>query len=417
MGLAPERDQEVEVKYFDWGSAEQFPCPTILDTSLREGMQGVLGRYPTLEEKLRLVELLLEVGVDAFDLGFPGADSDQQTQAQQLARYLAGRRVGARLVCLARARVEDVAAVVEVSQAAGVKLEVLIYIGTSSTRLLVEQSNIHDLVASTTLAVKFAGQHGLHVNFACQDATRSEPGLLRLLYTTALEGGAARLTLPDTVGVGNALSTTRLVKYVRDYVIRGRLVGLDWHGHNDRGLALSNALAAAAAGANCLHSTVLGIGERCGAVALEPLLLNLHHLCGQHYNLEALPRLAGYAAAILGEPLPPRQPLVGANAFAIVGGAQSEPILKAASLGRADLVSTIYSGVDPRLVGRATELQVGPLSNSTNVMWKATQLGFPFSQELATQVLAAARDRQRLLRDDELRDLAACLSQQPAEQV
>ena len=305
MELVAGRDQEI--KYFDWGSSERFPRPTILDASLREGVQGILSRYPTLEEKLGLVELLLEVGVDAFDIGFPIANPEQKLHTLQVARFLAGRQPELRLVCLARTRTEDVMAVVEVSQAAGVKLEVLIYIGTSSTRLLVEQASIHDLVDATTLAVDLAVRHGLTVNFACQDATRSEPGLLRLLYTAALDSGASRLTIPDTVGAGNALATGRIVKYVRDYVIRNRGVGLDWQGHNDRGLAVSNALAAAAAGAGCLHATVLGIGERCGSVALEPLLVNLSQLGGAHYNLTVLPRLAEYAAAIFGEPLPPRQ--------------------------------------------------------------------------------------------------------------
>ncbi len=292
MELVAGHDQEI--KYFDWGSTERFPRPTILDASLREGVQGILSRYPTLEEKLRLVELLLEVGIDAFDIGFPIANPEQKLHTLQVARYLAQQQPGLRLVCLARTKTEDVAAVVEVSQAAGIRLEILIYIGTSSTRLLIEQASIHNLVDATTLAVDLAVRHGLTVNFACQDATRSEPGLLRLLYT----------------------------------------------------------------------------------------------------------------AAIFGEPLPPRQPVVGPNAFAIVGGIQSQPIWQAAELERPDLVSTIYAGVDPRLVNRTLDLHVGPLSDSTNVRWKATQLGLPFSEEFAVQVLETARNRQRIVTDDEIVGIA-----------
>jgi len=404
-------DRAQIIKHFDWGKFDPFPRPTILDVTLQDGVQGILPRYPTSEEKIRLVDLLIELGIEGFGIGWPGLSFSHKQDIIRLASHIAGHQPGLRLACLARAKVEDVKAVVDVSEAVGSRLEALIVIGTSTARLLVEQQSMQDLLQKTSQAVDFAVQHQLKVNFACLDATRSEPGLLRILYSAALDQGASRLTLPDTVGVANAISTMRIVKYIRDYVIRGQAVGLDWQGHNDRGLAVSNALTAAVAGADCIHTTIMGMGERCGNVALEPSLANLYYFCGEHYNLKVLPRLSEYAAAIFGESVPSRHPVIGANAYASTGGSQSDLFLKASYLEQPDLAAMLHGGVDPRLSGRSAQLQVGPLSSSANVRWKATQLGLPLSEELAAKILIKARELQRVLTDDEIREITSSASQ------
>jgi 2-isopropylmalate synthase len=399
--------EEVTFPLYDWGGLEPFPPPILLDTTLRDGVQSLLPRYPTLEEKLRLMELMIELGIGAFDVGFPISNARHLRHTQKLVEFAAAHNPNVRLTCLARSRRSDVAAIADVSQAAGVQMEALIFVASSPIRLLVEQWDLGEMVKWATEAIDFAIRQGLRVNFACEDATRSEPETLKVLHTAALEHGATRFTIPDTVGICNMVSTARIVTFLRREIIQGQPIGLDWHGHDDRGLAVANALAALAAGADCIHTTILGIGERSGNVSLESMLANLHPLCGDCYRLDLLPELVDYASTILGEPIPPRHPMVGKNAYTTAAGIHGAAILKARHLGRPELMANAYAGIDPRLTGHETEVRVGPLSGSANVEWVATRLGLPFSSELAARVLDWARELDRILTDDEIRDIAA----------
>lgn len=405
-------ETEYAFPLYDWGNYDPLPPTTILDTTLRDGIQSLLVRYPSLPEKLRLMDLLIELGVDAFDIGFPVSNRKHRQHTRRLAEHAARQNPNLRLICLARSRIEDVQAIVDVSQAAGVGLEALIFVASSPIRLLVEQWDLGEMVKWATGAIDFAIKEGLRVNFACEDATRSEPETLKTLHTAALEHGASRFTIPDTVGIANVVSTTRIVKYLREQVIRGHAVGLDWHGHNDRGLAVANALAALVAGADCVHTTIFGVGERAGNADLESLVANLHYLYGSCYHLDVLPRLTKYASAVFGEPVPPRHPVIGQNAYSTAAGIHGAAILKASRMDRPELVANAYAGVDPRLIGRQTHVRVGPLSGSANVEWKASQLGLPFSPELAARVLNEAREVDRILTDDEIVRVAGSMQPQ-----
>lgn len=399
--------EQVTFPLYDWGSYDPFSPPTLLDTTLRDGVQGLLPRYPSLEEKLHLLELMIDLGIEAFDVGFPISSNRHLRETQKLVECAAARKPGLRLTCLARSRISDVEAIADVSQAAGVQMEALVFVASSPVRLLVEQWDVNEMIKWATEAIDFALKQGLDVNFACEDATRSEPETLKVLHTAALEHGAGRFTIPDTVGICNVVSAGRIVKFLRQEVIQGQPIGLDWHGHNDRGLAVANALAALAAGADCVHTTVLGIGERTGNIDLESMLANLQPLCGDCYRLDLLPELTSYASAILGEAISPRHPMVGKHAYTTAAGIHGAAILKARRMGRPELVANAYAGVDPRLTGHETEVQVGPLSGSANVEWAAAKLGLPFSPGLVARVLDKARELDRILTDDEIRSVAA----------
>ena len=390
---------------YDWGGYEPLAPPTILDTTLRDGVQSLLPRYPSLDEKLRLMELMIDLGIGAFDVGFPISNDRHRRHTRRLVECAAARNPRLRLICLARSRLSDVAAIADVSQAAGVQMEALVFVASSPIRLLVEQWDVGEMVKWATEAIDFALKQGLMVNFACEDATRSEPETLKTLHTAALEHGATRFTIPDTVGISNVISAARIVTFLREEVIRGRPIGIDWHGHNDRGLAVANAMAALSAGADCVHTTLLGIGERSGNVDLESILANLHPLCPGCYRLELLPELAAYASAILGEPIPARHPMIGQNAYSTAAGIHGAAILKAQRLGRPELVANTYAGVDPRLTGHDVEVQVGPLSGTANVEWAAAGLGLACSPELAGRVLDRARELDRILTADEIAEI------------
>ncbi len=387
---------------YNWGAYENFSTPTILDTTLRDGIQSPLERYPSIEEKLQLIDLLLELGIEAFDIGFPVSNGKHKQHTARIAKYLSGRKPHPRLTCLARSTIEDVKAIVEISQSAGVPIEVLLFVGSSPARLLVEEWNVDQLKEWATTAIDFAIREGLEVNFACEDVTRSEPETVSALYLNALEYGASRITLPDTVGICNPIGATQIVRFVRDNVIKRRAIGLDWHGHNDRGLAVANALAALAAGADCIHTTIFGIGERCGNIPLEPTLANIYYLCGKRYRFEVLPRLSQYAASIFGESVHSRHPVIGRNAYSTAAGIHASAIFKALQIGKPEIIANVYAGVDARLSGFKTSVEIGPLSGVANVEWKLAQLGFPFSQDIADRILNTARNSDRIFTDEEI---------------
>ncbi|MBN1661292.1 MAG: hypothetical protein JXA93_23060 [Anaerolineae bacterium] len=399
--------------FFDWRpqallgwGPDRLHRGTLLDTTLRDGIQSVLPRYPSLEQKLLLLDLLLDLGIDAFDVGFPISNPRHKEHTSATVVHIARRNPAARLVCLARSRCEDVRAIADLGQAAGAQMEALVFVGSSPIRLMVEQWSVADMVRWATEAIDLAIREGLVVNFACEDATRSEPETLKVLHTAALEHGASRFTIPDTVGICTVSSTTRIVQFLLEEVIQGRPIGIDWHGHDDRGLAVANAMAALAAGADCVHTTVLGVGERCGNVALEPMVANLHYEGGYAYQMEVLPRIVEWATSVLDEPVPVRHPVVGRNAYSTAAGIHGAAILKASRLAQPELIANIYAGVDPRLTSRDVEVQVGPLSGFANVEWAAAKLGIPFSEDLARQALDRAREVDRILTDAEIVEIA-----------
>src|SRR5947208_2784604 len=135
-----------------------------------------------------------------------------------------------------------------------------------------EEWDVSFIEKQSVEAISFAVKEGLAVTYVTEDTTRSKPDDLRRLFLSAIEAGAKRLCLCDTVGHATPEGAQALVRFARE--VAGPQIGLDWHGHNDRGLALANALAAGAAGATRLHGCAAGIGERVGNTACDQLLVN-----------------------------------------------------------------------------------------------------------------------------------------------
>jgi 2-isopropylmalate synthase len=153
------------------------------------------------------------------------------------------------------------------------------FLGTSPIRQLAESWELDALLRLTEEGVRYATERGLQVMFVTEDTIRSRPEHLRRIYTTAVECGARRVCLCDTVGQAHPVAVGRLVRFVRGFLPPG--IGIDWHGHNDRGLAVPNSLAALEAGADRVHATALGVGERAGNTSLELLMLQLGRRTGR----------------------------------------------------------------------------------------------------------------------------------------
>src|SRR3954451_9059182 len=321
--------------FFDWNVAEEHGAGRLfeagaLDETLRDGIQSPSATDPRMEDKIQILHLLDELGVAQLDVGLPGAGPHQRAAVQRLVEEIRDARLKIRANVACRTAVADIVPASEVQQATGVPLEVYAFIGSSPIRQYAEEWDLSFIEKQSGGAIAFAVKEGLAVTYVTEDTTRSKPEDLKRLFRSAIDAGAKRLCLCDTVGHATPDGAAALVRWGRETV--GPEIGLDWHGHNDRGLALANALAAGAAGATRLHGCAAGIGERVGNTACDQLLVNLKLLGHPVYgprDMSKLCRFVELAAKVTGHTLPVNYPVVGSDAFRTATGVHAAAIIKA----------------------------------------------------------------------------------------
>lgn len=385
---------------FDWSSARV----ELDDETLRDGLQNPSVVDPPVADKVQLLHLMAGLGIHAADIGLPGAGPRAREAALALAREIARERLPIAANCAARTVVADIRPIVEIAQATGLKLEVGAFIGCSPIRLYAEGWEPEMLLRATEEAVTFAVSHGLEVMYVTEDTTRSRPDTLRRLYTAAIECGARRVCVADTVGHATPHGVRALVAFLRGVVEEtGEPVRVDWHGHRDRGLGMANALAAIEAGADRVHGTALGIGERVGNTEMDLLLVNLRLLGAHDRELSGLPEYCELAARMCGVPIPHNYPVVGTDAFRTGTGVHAAAIIKAMRKGDAWLVDRVYSGVPAGEVGRRQRIEVSPVSGLSNVRWWLAEHGHdPEDGELCDAVFTLAKRSDHTLSAEEI---------------
>ena len=392
---------------YDWNTHGTPPVLTsalhVADETLRDGLQSPSVIDPPIEDKLRLLHLMVRLGIQCADIGLPGAGARQFDDALRLAREIADQRLPIAVYCAARTLRQDIEPIVDVAQRAGIPIEVACFIGSSPIRQYAEGWTLDQLRCLTAEAVTFAVTQGMPVMYVTEDTTRSTPEALRQLYTTAIECGARRVCLSDTVGHATPEGAAALVRFIREVIAEtGADVQVDWHGHRDRGLDIPNCFAAWAAGADRCHGSALGIGERCGNTPIELLLVNLQLMGLAQRDLTSLPEYAALVARALGVAIPPNYPIVGADAFRTATGVHAAAVIKAAQKGHAWLADRIYSGVPAGSVGRRQGIEIGPMSGLSNVRFYLLERGLPCDDELCAGILAAAKRSNRLLAEREV---------------
>jgi isopropylmalate/homocitrate/citramalate synthase len=279
--------QESDLIY-DWNTlAGSFDYSTrrgvqLNDETLRDGLQSPSVHDPAIEDKIRLLHLMSELGIASADIGLPGAGPRAVRDVEALAREVVDSRLAIQPNCAARTHRNDIQPIIDVSQKVGISIEAATFIGSSPIRQYAEDWTLDRMLRATEDAVTFAVENGLPVMYVTEDTTRATPEVVKALYRTAIECGARRICVCDTVGHATPHGVRQLIRYVLDEVVKptGEDVKVDWHGHRDRGLAIPNCLAAIEAGAHRIHGTALGIGERCGNAEMDLLLVNLKLLGG-----------------------------------------------------------------------------------------------------------------------------------------
>lgn len=289
-------------------SLERAAHVSIQDETLREGLQSPAVREPSPAGRLELLGRIERLGIEHLSVGLPAAGPRALAACVESCREIERGGLRVRPNAGGRTVPGDVAAIAEVAQRSGAAVDAFLFVGGSPIRQYVEGWGIEDLLARTRETVGMARREGLEVTFITEDTTRSSPEHLRALLLAAIEAGAGRVCLCDTVGHATPRGTRRLIAWVRALLAEHAPgVGIDWHGHEDRGLATANALEAAAAGADRIHATALGLGERAGNTPTEALLANLGALGRRRggFDAEALFDYARTAAAVLGvDPAP-----------------------------------------------------------------------------------------------------------------
>src|ERR1700739_4408108 len=266
--------------------------------------------------------------------------------------------------CAARTHENDIRPIAEIAQRVGIAIEAATFLGTSPIRRLVEDWTVDHLERTTEKAVKFAVDHNLPVMYVTEDTIRTDPSTVITLYSTAIRAGARAIVLCDTVGHATPRGAYNLVKFVIDEVVKpsGEKIRVDWHGHNDRGLAVANSLAAIAAGADQVHAAANALGERVGNTPMELMLANLRLMGVLPQDLSRLREYCEKVAAATHTVIPPNYPVIGRDAFRTATGVHAAALIKAFRKNDPVLANAVYSGVPAHLFGLDQVIEIGPLS-------------------------------------------------------
>ncbi len=401
---------------YDWnvmGDALTPPAGEILfdDETLRDGLQSPSVRTPTIEEKLRLLYLMDELGIHTANIGLPGAGPLHVEHILVLGREIRNRRLRIAANAACRTLVADIEPLVKVCDGLGMPIEACTFIGSSPIRRYVEEWSLDTMLKNIEASITFAVKHGLPVMFVTEDTTRADPDTLRRLYTTAIECGARRICLSDTVGHATPAGVKNLVEFATKVVkATGEPVGIDFHGHNDRGLGVINALAAISAGATRIHGTALGIGERCGNCSMDQLLVNLKLLGWIDNDLAKLKAYVSLASRACDAPAPVNYPVFGADAFRTQAGVHAAAVIKAFRRGEDWLANRVYSGVPADLFGLRQGIEIGPMSGEHNVRYWLEQRRIKPSDETVQAIMGAAKEARRVLNEPEVREIVTMTS-------
>ncbi len=392
----------------DWNAETTAAPPVVMldDETLRDGLQSPSVRTPAIEEKLDLLERMDGLGIDTADIGLPGAGPHVARDVERLARSIAERRLHITANCAARTLVADLKPIADIVQRTGVPIECGAFIGSSPIRQYAEGWTIEFLQRATEEAIGFAVKEGLKVMYVTEDTTRADPASLRALFTTALRAGASRLCVADTVGHATPAGARAVVRFVKHLVAElGSEAGIDWHGHRDRGFGVACALAALEAGATRLHGTALGIGERSGNTPIDLLLVNLVMNGTIDRDLSKLPAYCEAVSRVCDVPIPANYPVLGCDAFRTATGVHAAAVMKAFRKNDRALMDAVYSAVPATLVGRAQQIDVGPMSGKSNVIFWLESRGLPATDEVVDRIFAAAKASNRTLTAEQIQKI------------
>ncbi|PYT64473.1 MAG: 2-isopropylmalate synthase [Acidobacteria bacterium] len=354
---------------YDWNTATPPEIPTgtpvlLDDETLRDGLQNPSVFDPSIEDKLEILHLMESLGIDAVNIGLPGAGPRAAAHTEALAREIAANRMKIKPNCAARTHENDIRPIVEISERAGIAIEAATFLGSSPIRRLVEDWTVDHLQRTTEKAVKFAVEHGLPSMYVTEDTVRTDPETVKRLYSTAIGNGARAVVLCDTVS-----------------------------------------FAAVAAGAHQVHAAANALGERVGNTPMELMLVNLRLAGLIDRDLSNLRYYCEKVARATKTSIPPNYPVIGHDAFRTATGVHAAAIIKAIQKHDHRLADAVYSGVPAHLFGMEQVIEIGPMSGKSNVLYWLARHQIPADDTLVSRILEAAKQSARVLTDAEIQAL------------
>ncbi len=379
------------------------------DETLRDGLQSPSARNPTIEQKIELLSYMERLGLQKVDLGLPGAGPFHIDHIDAMLSHITENDYQIRPGCAVRTVVSDIEPLVELQAKHEIQIQASAFLGTSPIRQFAEGWTMERLLSTLDTAVGFAVDNDIPVMFVTEDTTRSKPEEVKAIYTRAIELGADRICVCDTCGHVTPNGVRKLLSFIQDEVIpdagvNRRDIEINWHGHQDRGLGVANNLAAVEAGADVIHGTALGVGERAGNAPLDQTLVNLKLMGVIDNDLTLLDEYMRKAHEYVEVALPRNYPVFGEDAFETGTGVHASAVIKAMKKGDHWLADRVYSGVPAQDFGLQQKIRIGHMSGRSNIVWWLEQRGYEVSDELVSHMFEIAKNQRRLMDDEEVKE-------------
>lgn len=418
-------------------TAQQVARTELFSECLRDGLHGT-EQYPSVEKRLHYIAALQAFGIKHAMVGiYPGEDNYVDASTR---RFLA----------LLRDQFPSVIpTVLSLCTPASLKwsllckdihpgLEVGLFMGSAPSRRLVQGWDMSFICCRLASSISEAVRHGITVVGATEHTTQTPPEDIAHIVRVQVENGAYRIIIADTIGIARPRGAYRIVRFVRHLLddMGAKDVHIDWHGHRDTGNALTNALMAVAAGAQRVHVVARGIGERAGNMPLEDIALNFHTILKEAgiaspWQLSQLLQLLSSYEDLIGVRTPEYGVLAKRYNHTSLG-IHTDAILKANRIAdeagksgnhRAgqkfqQMARTIYSAIDPQIVGGRCSVGVSQWSGRSSV-----QLAYRYSggdpdnltAPFVDAILAQAKELGRELTQEELNHSFSIVSSQTPE--
>jgi 2-isopropylmalate synthase len=369
----------------------------IFDTTLRDGEQSP-GASMTVPEKVKIAQLLEEMGVDVIEAGFAIASPGDFQAVNEVAKTVKNS-----VVCsLARASRADIDRAAEALEPAERK-RIHTFIATSPLHMRVKLQKTPEQVHEAVIdSVTHARSLCDDVEWSCEDGSRSEHDFLCRCIESAIDCGAGTINIPDTVGYAYPEEFADLIRMIRNRVPNIDKAVISVHCHNDLGLAVANSLRAVEAGARQIECTVNGIGERAGNAAMEEIVMAIrtrHDLLPYHSRIvtQHITRASRLVSAVTGFAVQNNKAIVGANAFAHEAGIHQDGMLKDAGT---------YEIMRPEDVGLVrSSLVMGKHSGRHAFRKKLAELGYALGDNALAEAFArfkALADKKKEIFDEDL---------------
>ena len=395
---------------FDWNEVNRkgrlVPQKfALLDETLRDGLQNPSVVDPPIDDKLSILHLMEDLGIHVADIGLPGSSQARLRRRAPHLPEIVDCKMKIQVACAGRTVVADITPMIEISSAPAspsrsTPSSARARFGSSprsgtSTLIAKRSAEAIDVAVKAGLArrVRDRGHDALAARGA-DDALRA-----------AIDHGATRLCLSDTVGHATPDGVRNLIQFTKSVIAgTGAEVGIDWHGHNDRGLALENALWALEFGADRVHGTALGIGERVGNAQMELILLNLKLL-----GLLPADRTSRSSSSTA---RPSRAPSAGRCRSTTRSSAATRSARRPACTPprssrrckgrRRGSPTASTAACPPGCSGASRRSAIGFMSGASNVNYWLRQRRIEPNDALVDAILRAAKETRRLMNDEEI---------------